>query len=58
MPLPNPRINSGIFFPPNNKRIMKRITKTSVVPNGPINKNELIIIVLVFGQSYGIRLGN
>ena len=45
MPLPNPRISYGIFFPPNINKIIITITVNSVPPIPKIpNKMEFMII--------------
>jgi hypothetical protein len=45
IPLPNPRISSGIFLPPNINRTTTTIKITSVAPSPANNKIEFDIII-------------
>ncbi|CEN38885.1 hypothetical protein CCAN12_740069 [Capnocytophaga canimorsus] len=48
MPLPKPRINSGIFFPPNKRRIKITISAICQGLTTPKNIVENIIIPSLF----------
>jgi len=49
MPFPNPRISSGIFFPPNNSKINSARMKNSD-PWGSDKNNNVPIVDVLFSE--------